>query len=174
MTATAQPVASKGKLRACLLMAGFVALAGTTATLGMVWMDRQHVAVAHGFDDYFEQRRAAQAGYSDPVEFRRLETQRRVNAEISRRAKEIADRPQLACTAAQMAVKERLARPTAASFPYCSDWPGHVRAESPHSWIVTSWFDMADPSGIIRQRSYQVLVERGDDGNWRTFIHKMP
>lgn len=186
MSVTSATTQTKGFGRTVWLSVGFTALAAVIWAIGAVWVEREADAKALGFDHYMERLFAARAGFSDPTKYRDWETARRVAAEIDRRKreqsdreakerKEIADRPQLACYAAQLAIKGRLADPSRAKFPTCSDWPGHIRADGANKWLVTSWVELPDQIGVIRQRGYQVSVTRDADGqNWRTFILTLP
>jgi hypothetical protein len=73
----------------------------------------------------------------------------------------------LACTAAQSAIKGRLA--TRAVFPFCSGVP--VIGSGPE-FIINSFFDLPDPSGIKRRHNFTVIVKRSD-GYLATRISKL-
>lgn len=78
------------------------------------------------------------------------------------------DPREMACYAAQLAVKQKLASPSAAKFPSCRN-SGSVQADGPNKYIVRSIFEIPDSSGIMRQHGYVVSVT--DEGaNFRTFI----
>ena len=76
----------------------------------------------------------------------------------------------LACTGAQMAVKQRLTGGARAVFPHCGSVPvvGNDR-----EFIVRSYFDLADPSGVIRRHPTVVNVTHRPDDQWLTLITKM-
>jgi hypothetical protein len=76
-----------------------------------------------------------------------------------------------ACFAAQLAVKERIAEPSRAKFPSCLNGAGvkQERPESTERYVVNSYFETPDSSGIYRSHTYQAtVVEEGK--NSRVFI----
>ena len=81
---------------------------------------------------------------------------------------EKSDPKRLACFAAQMAVKGKIAAPEKARFPSCLQAAG-VQAETTDSYVVRSYFEIPDASGIYRQHAYEVSV-REEGKNLRTFI----
>lgn len=85
------------------------------------------------------------------------------------------ERPQLACYAAQHVIRERLASAAQAKFPSCIQYPGHVTTEAPdRRWIVHSWVELPDPSGIYRQRGFTVAVDYlPETRQFRTFIMRL-
>ena len=71
----------------------------------------------------------------------------------------------LACTAAQLTIKERVTT-SAAIFPFCSGVP--VVGSGPR-FVVSSFFDLPDSSGIKRRHNFTVNVEDRANG----FISKL-
>lgn len=80
------------------------------------------------------------------------------------------ERQLLACTGAQMAVKQRLTFASQAIFPFCSSVPV---IGTDNDFIVQSFFDLADSSGIKRRHSFSVNAKRRPDGNWQTLITRL-
>jgi hypothetical protein len=78
------------------------------------------------------------------------------------------DYPALACFAAQNTVKQRLKDPSSAVFQSCLE-PTFVRPQGADEWLVTSFVQTHDGSGILRPHAYQVSVTRGG-GLWRAVI----
>jgi hypothetical protein len=58
-----------------------------------------------------------------------------------------------------MTIKERIRDAGQARFPSCLSSPGHVTTVSSTSWLVHSWVELPDSSGIYRQHSYEASVD---------------
>jgi hypothetical protein len=157
-------------IRKLLLVLWTLALIVAAAGLYVIWSDRLARASALGYVSWFEQYNAETAGFFDPESYRQALwqkerdaiNQRALDAHQKEQAKAAEDRanaPLYACYAAQMTIKGRIRNAGDAKFPSCLDYPGHVTTISPTSWVVHSWVEMPDPSGIYRQHGFEVSVE---------------
>lgn len=79
------------------------------------------------------------------------------------------DPRELACFAGQMAVKQKLSDPSAATFLSCSGGAGVTIADNGSRYLARSMFETPDASGIKRQHGYAVSIEI-TDGNYKTYI----
>jgi hypothetical protein len=177
-------------MRKALLAAWAGLLMLASGIIAAEWHMRVIDAKALGFTGLFERYRANIAGFDGPENYRTAERERRQQqaqqqadqarqqaeqARLARARKEVEDRakaPRYACYAAQETVKKRLSNPGTARFPSCLDYPGHVTPISPTEWLVLSWVELPDASGIYRQHGYQASVKEGAE-TYQVFILSM-
>lgn len=75
---------------------------------------------------------------------------------------------ELACIAGQLAVKQKLSNPSAATFGSCLGAPG-VTDDGQSKYLARAVFETPDASGIQRQHGYTVSVELAEK-TYKTFI----
>lgn len=82
------------------------------------------------------------------------------------------DPRQLACFAAQLAVKQKLARPGDAIFALgaCQGATG-ISDDGPNRYLARGVFETPDSSGIMRQHGYAVSVEHMATGYRTNVMH---
>jgi hypothetical protein len=149
-----------GAIAACLFLAAIIAF------------DQNRLAKAEGFLDIVDKLAASNRGISEAGRWHSFRVEEEENAREVERQKNIADRPLLACFAAQSAVKERLSR--SGTFPSCLEGHGVIAEKTAGDFTVRSYVSLPDASGILRSHSYVVRVHHDPVGKtFATIIQQL-